>query len=232
MALDTKSITLLSFDCYGTLIDWEQGIADAIADLCDRHGVICGRDQILELYGRCEAAEESSVYRPYREILRSVSRRMANEFGIQPTKAEHLLLENSLANWQPFDDTVEALKKLKSKYRLAIISNIDNDLFEGSAKQLQVPFDFVITAAQVKAYKPSITVFEQAQARMGIKKANWLHVAQSKFHDIAPTNRIGLQSVWINRRHSQPGDGATPESPAVPTLELPDLASLAALLAG
>ena len=232
MTLNTAAIRLLSFDCYGTLIDWESGIADALAPLCDHHGIICSRDQILELYGRCEAAEESSTYRPYREILRSVTRRMAKEFGIQLSESESLTLENSLQYWPPFEDTVEALKRLKTKYQLAIISNIDNDLFAGSAKQLQVAFDFVTTAGQTKAYKPSLAMFEQAQARMGIEKSAWLHVAQSKFHDIAPANQYGLNSVWVNRRHAQPGSGATPESLAVPTLEVPDLKTLADQLLG
>ena len=189
--------------------------------------MICSRDQILELYARCEAAEESSVYRPYREILRSVTRRMANEFGIHPSEHELHTIEESLPRWLPFGDSVEALKRLKKRFRLAVISNIDDDLFRGSAERLKVPFDFVTTAAQVRAYKPSPVVFEQAQARMEIDKAHWLHVAQSKFHDIAPAGEIGLQTVWVNRRHAQPGFGATPESAAIPTMEVPDLTSLA-----
>lgn len=232
MSLDTGAITLLSFDCYGTLIDWESGIAAAISELCDHHDIICSRDQILELYARCEAAEESTDYRPYRDILRSVTRRMAKEFGVMPTETDLQTLERSLPHWPPFSDTVAALQRLKTKFRLAVISNIDEDLFAGTARLLNVSFDFVTTASQVKAYKPNLTVFEQARKRIGVENKNWLHVAQSKFHDIAPANALGLQSVWINRRHNQVGDGATPQSTAVPTLELPDLQSLASLLVG
>jgi len=227
MSLDIESITHLSFDCYGTLIDWETGIANALQLLCEEHGVMCSDNQLLELYARCEAAEESEEFRPYREILRAVTRRVAWEFGFHASDENLRLLEESIKAWPPFPDTVDALARLKTRFKLVVLSNIDDDLFASSAHHLQISFDRVITAAQVKAYKPSLKVFEHARGALGIEIGQWLHVAQSLFHDIAPATALGLQTVWVNRRHDKEGAGATPPTEATATLEVPDLKSLA-----
>lgn len=232
MPLDPASITHLSFDCYGTLIDWETGITDALQPLCEKYGVICSNEQLLELYARCEAAEESDQYRPYRDILRLVTRRIATEFGFHATEREMETLEHSIRDWPPFADTVDALQRLKTQFRLVIVSNIDDDLFAGSAEKLRIPFDHVITAAQVKAYKPSTRVFEHVQRALNLSPDRWLHVAQSLYHDITPANALGLQSVWVNRWQGKDGAGATPPAEATPTLEVPDLKTLADRLVG
>jgi 2-haloacid dehalogenase len=225
-----SNITHLSFDCYGTLIDWETGIIQALKPLLNKHGVTCADEQVLELYARCESAEESETFRPYREILRSVTRRLALELGVNPAPQETEILEKSLENWPPFSDTVDALRRLKPRFKLVIISNVDNDLFLSTTRQLQVKFDNIITALELKAYKPAHVVFEKAQELMGIEKSQWLHCAQSLFHDIAPCNQLGISTAWVNRQSGRAGHGATPPADASPDFEFPDLSALADFL--
>ncbi|HEX4424322.1 MAG TPA: HAD-IA family hydrolase, partial [Terriglobales bacterium] len=134
---------------------------------------------------------------------------------------------DSLASWQPFPDTVAALRKLKSRYQLGIISNVDDDLFASTAKKLEVKFDHVITAQQARAYKPSLKIFKLAQERIGVAPEQWLHVAQSVFHDIVPGKSLGITTVWVNRASSRPGAGAAKSASANPDLEVPDLQTLA-----
>ena len=139
-------------------------------------------------------------------------------------------MPNSLAHWPPFPDTVEALRKLHAVFKLAIVSNVDDDLFAGTAKLLQIPFDAVITAQQAGSYKPSHRNFELALQRIAHPKDKVLHVAQSLYHDIEPARALGIRSVWVNRRGNQAGSGATKPSNAIPDLEVPSLAALAALV--
>jgi 2-haloacid dehalogenase len=135
-----------------------------------------------------------------------------------------------MASWRAFPDTVPALKRLGQKYRLAVLSNVDDDLFAGTAAHLEIPFHQILTARQMEAYKPSPAFFEAALQRIGLPSERILHVAQSLHHDIRPAKRLGLASVWINRRHARPGFGATPPAEGRPDLVLPDLKSLADLL--
>lgn len=220
-------IELLSFDCYGTLIDWEGGILDALRDFRHSNDIDASNNDVLEAYGRIESGIQSGPYHPYRDVLREVMRGLAKQFGIGPEGYDEDTLVNSLPNWRPFDDTVQSLRALSGRYKLAIISNIDDDLFKHSARHLEVPFDFVVTAGQVGAYKPSRENFVRAQETFGVAKENWLHVAQSLFHDIAPATELGIATAWINRRHDQSGTGATPPSDARPTATFPDMASFA-----
>ncbi len=144
-------------------------------------------------------------------------------------KEQSLLLE-SFNNWEPFTDTVEALNLLKKHFKLAIISNVDDDLFELTRQKLGVNFDYVITAQQVRSYKPSSEVFKYALKKFGISRDQVLHIAQSLYHDIKPAKELGLSTVWVNRRMGRKGSGATPFAEASPDMEVPDLITLAQLI--
>jgi 2-haloacid dehalogenase len=219
--------TYLTFDCYGTLIDWERGILDALRPLLARHGATLTDDQILELYGDLESAAEAGPYQPYRDVLAAVVDGFGARLGFTPTAAERASLAASVGDWPAFPDTVDALQTLARRYRLAILSNVDDDLFTGSARRLGVDFAAVITAQQVGSYKPDRRNFRAALARLEAPPDRVLHVAQSLFHDIAPAKELGLTTVWVNRRHDRPGFGATPPATAQPDLEVPDLRTLA-----
>jgi 2-haloacid dehalogenase len=227
IALDSYEI--LSFDCYGTLIDWESGILSALAPLLCRHGQSVPDENLLKAFGELESAAEQPPYRPYSVVLREVVEGLGRRFGFTPNAEERASLAGSLAGWPPFPDTRGALGALKSKYRLAIISNIDDELFAGTRQALGIEFDWIVTARQVGSYKPSLENFRQALARFGAPKEKVLHVAQSLFHDIVPAGSLGLSTVWVNRRLGRSGTGATPAAMARPDLEVPDLKSLAEL---
>ena len=224
--IDFSRFEVFSFDCYGTLIDWESGILAALRPILGTRGIAVTDEQILELYGELESEIESAGYQPYRAILRQVVDRMGKRLDFAPTDAERNCLVDSLGRWPAFGDTVEALRALKAKYRLAIISNVDDDLFALTNKTLQVDFDYVITAAQAGAYKPSEQVFHYALKKIGVDKERILHVAQSLFHDHTPAQRLGFTTVWIDRRRGKAGGGATPPSAVRPDAEFPDLKSL------
>src|SRR5258708_18838706 len=177
--LDFSRFKFISFDCYGTLIDWETGMLSVLRPLLANHSVSAGDAEILQLYGDFEAEAETAVeagaYRSYREVLRDVVRGFAKQFGFAASPAEEDSLPESVATWLPFPDTVRALNELQSRFKLAIISNIEDDLFSGTAAQLGISFDAVITAAQARAYKPSLDIFRLAQQRLGVKSHKWLH---------------------------------------------------------
>ena len=228
--LDFKQYRVLTFDCYGTLIDWERGILSALRPVLDRHGVALSGDEALELFGELESAAERGPYQPYREVLTVVLAGFAERLGFALADDERLALADSVGDWPPFPDTVAGLQALARHYQLVILSNIDDELFALSAKQLKVEFANVITAQQVGSYKPNPRNFEVALERVGVPMERVLHVAQSLFHDIEPANTIGLTTVWVNRRHDRGGFGATPVASAQPDLEVPDLRSLAQLV--
>jgi 2-haloacid dehalogenase len=228
--LDFDRFELLTFDCYGTLIDWETGILSALRPLLQAHAVDMSDNAILELYARLEPAAELGAYRSYREVLRQVVDEFGRECGFTPTVAERLCLEESLPGWPPFEDTVESLKKLHSRYRLGIFSNIDADLFESTATQLGVDFDHVVTASRTQTYKPAPEFFQRALEEVGVAKNRILHVAQSLHHDIAPARKLGLCSVWVDRRRDREGFGATPPAQAAPDLVVPDLGTFVHLI--
>ena len=225
--IDFERIDVVSFDCYGTLIDWESGILEALAPFRAHGGVRATDDELLEHYARLESVLQSGDHVSYKEVLRGVARGFARRFSIPEAHFDAEALAASLPRWRPFHDTVESLARLKQRYRLAIISNTDDDLFAQTALSLEVPFDFVITAEQVGAYKPSTKNFTYALDKVGVAKERWLHVAQSRFHDVAPARSLGLATVWVNRRSGKPGHGATTASDATPDLEVPNLKTLA-----
>jgi 2-haloacid dehalogenase len=228
--LPFEQFSVLTFDCYGTLINWEQGILSALRPLLAVHNASLPDDDILERFARLETAAETGAYRPYREVLSHVLAGFASELHFTLTPSEHQSLAASLPHWPPFADTVVALQALKKRYKLAIISNIDDDLFALSAPHLQVTFDWVITAQQAQSYKPSQRNFTVALERLAVPKPHLLHVAQSLYHDITPATQLGLATVWVNRRHGRPGAGATPPAQAAPDLEVPDLHTLVTMM--
>jgi 2-haloacid dehalogenase len=228
--IDFATKRVLTFDCYGTLIDWETGILASLQPILAHHGVTADAEHLLTLYSEREhTAEQDGPYRSYREVLMLVLRGIGERLGFHPTASEQTDFADAVGTWPPFADTPAALVSLKRSFKLAIISNVDDDLFARSQPRLGVVFDWVITAQQVRSYKPSLNNFHQALARIGLPHAQVLHVAQSLFHDHVPAKHLGLDTVWVNRRHHKSGSGATPPANAQPDLEVPDLATLAQL---
>jgi putative hydrolase of the HAD superfamily len=204
---------VLTFDCYGTLIDWESGMVQALQPLTSRVRPALARNQILEAHARHEAAQERwTPMRKYRDLLAVVYKRLAEEWGVAASWEECQAYGRSVGNWPAFPDSAEALQYLKKHYKLVILSNVDNESFALSNKKLQVAFDAVLTAEDIGSYKPSERNFqymlEVLDAR-GIRKEEILHTAESLFHDHEPANRAGLTSCWIYRRHADAGFGAT-----------------------
>jgi 2-haloacid dehalogenase len=224
-----ESYELLTFDCYGTLIDWESGILDAVRPVLERHDVNPSDEEVLELYARTEAKHEQDDYVRYEVLLRFVMAEMSLRLGVDLAPDEVGVIEKSLPSWPPFPDSVRALRRLKKRFKLGIISNVDDAMFAHTARSLEVHFDYVVTAQQAGAYKPSHRIFQMAFERFGIPRERILHVAQSIYHDVVPARELGVASVWVNRRKGRPGHGATPPADAVPDLEVPDLVSLADL---
>jgi 2-haloacid dehalogenase len=224
--MNFNQFEILTFDCYGTLIDWESGILAALKQLLEPQKIKLSDHRLLELFAEFESEAESGEYIKYREVLQRVVVKIGEKLNFSPTEVELNSLANSLKNWQPFPDTVEGLKALKQKYKLGIISNIDNDLFADSAQHLKIEFDYVITAEKAQSYKPSVNNFEVALQEIRVEKDKILHVAQSIYHDIVPAKSLGLSTVWVNRRQGKEGFGATLPAKAVPDLEVPDLRSL------
>jgi 2-haloacid dehalogenase len=217
----------LTFDCYGTLVDWEAGISTGLAALLAPHGIAPDADELLERYAGQEAALEAGPYRPYREILAEASRGVARGYGVEPAPAALATFGASVGDWPAFPDSAAALARLARRFRLGVITNCDDDLFALSNRRLGVTFDWIVTAQQAGSYKPDPRNFEIAFERMGLPRERILHVAQSLFHDHVPAKALGLTTVWIDRRRDRPGFGATPPAEATPDLVLPDMASLA-----
>jgi 2-haloacid dehalogenase len=225
-----ESIRLITFDCYGTLIDWESGMLKALRPLFSRGGRKVSDSQILELYGEIEAEIEAGPYLPYRQVLAQAAQEIGRRSGVQVSPEEGRAFAESLTTWKPFIDTVAALQSLGRRFRLGIISNIDDDLFAETRKKLApVEFDLVITAQQMQSYKPSHRNFEEAIRRSGLGTEHILHAGQSLYHDIAPANALGIHNVWVNRPSIRPGSGAAKPGTATPTYRVSTLAELSVL---
>ncbi len=222
----------LTFDCYGTLIDWEAGILGALRPILATYSVQIPDKELLEAYARLEAAIEAEAYRRYRDVLRELVVRLGRELGFVPSARESDSLAESIRNWEPFSDTVTALKRLKAKFSLNVISNIDDDLFAYSSAKMDDSFEHVITAQQVGSYKPSHRNFEVALERIGLPRNQLLHCAESLYHDITPANALGIPNAWVYRRAGKEGFGATKPASATPTYKVTSLAALADLLLG
>jgi 2-haloacid dehalogenase len=226
--LDFNRFEVLTFDCYGTLIDWEAGILSALRRVLSAHKKNIDDATLLKLYGDFEQGSEQGTFRPYREVLESVVRQFGDELRFAPTVEEASSLPASLSTWQPWPDTVAALRQLKTRFRLAILSNVDDDLFALTRPKLEVEFDEVITAQQAQAYKPSLKLFELALSRIHAPAHRVLHVGQSIYHDVIPAQALGLATVWVNRPSARPGVGAVKSAEATPDLTVSSLAELAA----
>jgi 2-haloacid dehalogenase len=227
--LNFNQFDTLSFDCYGTLIDWEAGIVAALRPVLARHGVTRSDEELLNLFGEIESTIQRGSYRPYREVLATTLDGIGERLGFTPSDEERTTFGGSVEDWPAFPDSVEGLQALSARFKLVILSNIDDDLFAYSAQKLGVAFADVITAQQAGSYKPNRHNFELLLERTGNQPDRLLHVAQSLFHDIAPAKALSLTTVWVNRRHDRPGFGATPAAEATPDLEVPDLRTLADL---
>jgi 2-haloacid dehalogenase len=228
--MDFSCFTTISFDCYGTLIDWESGILPVLRCVLGAHGHSLPDADVLEMYGEFEAAAESGPYQRYRDVLEAVVRAFADRLHFEASSAEIRSLHESVCGWRPYLDTVPALRLLQKRYKLAVISNIDDDLFAETRKHLGVEFDGVITAEQAKSYKPSINNFQIALRRLALSPERLLHAGQSIYHDVVPARSLGISTVWVNRRSARPGIGAVRASAGRPDLEVADLASLVAII--
>jgi 2-haloacid dehalogenase len=223
-SFDFDRFEALTFDCYGTLIDWERGLLAALQSILKCHGQNLNDRQVLDLYGELEPKAQNP-YRRYRQVLAQVVRGFGDRLGFPVSNADAEFLPDSLKDWPPFPDTGAALRALKTRYKLAIISNTDDDLFAATARHFDVKFDQVITAEQAKAYKPSTTPFVLALKRLGLPPERVLHCGQSIYHDVLPAKSLNLATVLVYRR----GFGATRPTEGKPDLEVPDLETLASL---
>lgn len=214
----------LTFDCYGTLIDWEMGIHTALEPLLARAGRAIGRDEALETYADHESRqEEATPAMLYSDLLATVHRQLAKQWGLEASEEEARRFGQSVPDWPAFADTAASLRYLKKHYKLVILSNVDRTSFDGSLPKLGVEFDAVYTAQDIGSYKPSLANFaymlSHLKADLGVEKPEILHTAQSLFHDHVPANQAGLATAWINRRHEDDGWGATRPPPAEARLD-------------
>lgn len=229
MTLDYGRFEALTFDCYGTLIDWEAGLTTAFRPILAAHGVQVDDEDVLVRYAGHEAAAEAGPYLRYREVLAAGLRGVALDLGFEPTAEEVAAFAGSVVDWPAFPDSAAALSRLRERFRLGVVTNCDDDLFAASNARLGVEFDWIVTAQQVGSYKPAEANFHAAFERLGLPRDRILHVAQSLFHDHVAAKRLGLSTVWIDRRHDRPGAGATPPvEGAAPDATFPDMASFAA----
>ncbi len=214
MTADLSSFKVLSFDCYGTLIDWETGIRAAMQPLLDEAGVSPSHEALLATFAKHESAQQAATPDlPYSNLLSEVHRQLADLLSVNMSAAAHRQFGASVADWPAFGDTVASLEYLQKQHKLVILSNVDNASFEGSNRRLEVTFDAIYTAQDIGFYKPSQRNFDYLLARLaeqGVEKSETLHVAQSLFHDHVPAKAAGLACAWIDRRHDKSGWGATP----------------------
>ncbi|MDA0172707.1 haloacid dehalogenase type II [Solirubrobacter taibaiensis] len=224
--IDFGAFDALTFDCYGTLIDWETGILSALRPVLERHGASRDDDTLLELFAHHEAALEAGPYRSYKAVLAGALKGIGTDLHFEPTQQEQDAFGVSVNDWPAFEDSAAALAQLKQRFKLGVITNCDDDLFAASNAKLGTTFDWVITAQQAEGYKPRIENFEYAFAHIDVPRERILHVAQSLFHDHVPAKALGMTTVWIDRRQGREG-GATPPAAAVPDMTFPDLQSFA-----
>ncbi len=213
----------LTFDCYGTLIDWESGMVEGLRTLTSRVDRSLTRDEILQAHARHESSQQTwTPAKRYQDLLPIVYKRLAEEWGVSFTSEECSDYGRSIKNWPAFPDSVDALRYLKEHFKLVILSNVDNDSFKSSNDRLQVEFDAIYTAEDAGSYKPSDRNFNYMLEKLkplGIGKADILHTAESLFHDHGPANRFGLASCWIYRRHDKKGFGATMKPGDMPKVD-------------
>lgn len=209
---EAPDFDVLTFDCYGTLVDWEAGITAAFAGIADGQGREIDPRRVLELHAQIEPRIQAEEFQPYRDVLDQTAARMAAELRLELADEQRHFLSDSLPSWPPFAETAAALQRLRDAgHRLGILSNVDDDLLMGTLAHLPVHFDLLVTAEQVGSYKPASGHFRQARRRIG-SQASWLHVAQSFFHDVIPACALKIPVVWINRKAEAPLSSARPEA--------------------
>ena len=210
---------IVTFDCYGTLIDWETGISAAITAAAREDGVFLGRDQIVRAYHQVEPTVEAAEYRPYKEVLRDTAIGVAKRLGWDLAPEQARFLADSLAEWPAFSDTNAALEQMKANgYKLGILSNVDDDLLRMTLDHFEIEFDLLVTAEQVRSYKPAHGHFLRAREVIG--DVGWLHAAQSYFHDIEPACDLGIPVTWVNRKAETPWGEARADSEVATMQEL------------
>ncbi|GHB15741.1 haloacid dehalogenase type II [Salinicola rhizosphaerae] len=221
--MQLTDFTTLTFDVYGTLIDWESGMVAGLQPLLQRAGVDLDRDQILEAHARHESTQQRyTPHLQYRWLLAVVYKRLAEEWEVSVTHDECLAYGNFVKQWPAFADSADALAYLKQHYKLVVLSNVDNESFAYSQRKLGIEFDAVYTAEDVGSYKPAQRNFEYMLEKLGergIDKSKILHTGESLFHDHQPANRNGLANCWIYRRHDKEGFGATMNPGDMPTVD-------------
>ena len=233
MAIDWRRYRALTFDCYGTLIDWETGILAALRPWPTRHRLALDDDALLAAFGEAESRIQKEAPRTlYPDVLRASQRALAKRFGVAQEAADADSVARSVRDWPAFADSPAALAYLKRHYKLVIVSNVDRASFAHSNQKLAVEFDAIVTAQDVGSYKPAPAHFHEAFKRLaalGVPRAEILHVAQSLFHDHVPAKGLGMTTVWINRRAGKQGLGATPppETAVIPDAEYPSLGAMA-----
>ena len=227
--IDFGEYDAITFDCYGTLIDWERGILDALQPVLAPRGIDADDDELLERYAQHEAALEASPYMPYRDVLAEAVRALCDDLGLDLSDADARGFAVAMGEWPAFRDSAPALRRLQERFRLGVITNCDRDLFARSNRRLGVAFDWIVTAEDARAYKPSPRPFEIALETIDVPRERILHAAQSLFHDHVPAMELGLTTIWVDRRHDRPGFGATPAAAATPDLAVPDMGTLADL---
>jgi len=226
VTVDLDAFDALTFDCYGTLIDWEAGLLAALREALPGADSV-GDEALLETYAGHEAEAERPPYRSYREVLATGLRGVAADLGLEVAHAAVARFAESVRNWPAFPDSAEALDRLHQRYRLGVITNCDTDLFAASNETLGVTFDWIVTAELARSYKPALAGFDLAFEMIDVPRERILHVAQSLFHDHVPAKQLGLTSVWIDRRHDRPGAGATPPAEAAPDAHYPSMQAFA-----
>jgi 2-haloacid dehalogenase/putative hydrolase of the HAD superfamily len=219
--MQTLTSDIVTFDCYGTLIDWEAGIIAAFQAEAARDGVSLLPDDIISAYMAEEPVVEVESFRLYRDVLGETALRVANRLGWKLARERAGFLAASMREWKPFDDTGPALLRLAKHFSLGILSNVDDDLLAETRKQLSVEFELIVTAERVGSYKPGQAHFREALTRTRGRRL--IHAAQSYFHDVIPACELGIPVVWVNRK------GERAEGPR-PTQEVKDLLELAELL--
>lgn len=211
--MNLTNFKVLSFDCYGTLIDWETGMFAAYQPLLAKLTRPISKDKILETHARYEALQESKTPTMlYCKLLGVVHAQVAEELGLKTTAEEDQTFGNSVSTWPAFLDSAASLQYLKKYYKLVILSNVDRESFKGSNRWLQVDFDYIYTAQDIGSYKPDLNNFNymlEELAKEGIQKQEILHTAESLFHDHLPANKLEIATAWIHRRHAMEGFGAT-----------------------
>jgi 2-haloalkanoic acid dehalogenase type II len=207
----TTAFDCVTFDCYGTLIDWREGIGDAFVQAAREDGVTLAAGRVLDAYAAVEPAVQAERYRTYRDVLTIAAQRTAERVGWRIDADRASFLPASLPRWRPFADVNPGLAALhRGGYRLGILSNVDDDLLRETLSHFRVPFDLIVTAEQVRAYKPAHAHFLAARQRIG--PARWLHAAQSYFHDVVPARELEIPVAWVNRLGERPAGGARPDT--------------------